>query len=467
MKLPMVEKDRITIFNRTTDPCLRYIATLIEDWLKMAIEVSDNVIEKYDLVYGDPVLPEDAAIPRVDHYADKNVPLAEDFLCGDNLAAKQFPFDLFSAMRFWILDEANKYARNGAFDEHERLIPMHSVQAKLDTVTNPPVNRYAILFKRWLKKVLAKDSNWVFPEEKKAAIILSHDVDAIDVNFASYRRFLANEHWGKKKPLNFMKALVQTLNSEIKNILSKEDYECFRKIMNVEEESGVHSTFFFSAYLNFEQRLGPNNVKYLIDTPEIRRTFEEMKERGFEIGLHSSYESGSSAALLKEEKERLEQVAGVECRGIRHHAWHIGNPPWETFQRQARAGLKYDSSFAFNDEPGYRLGIALPFHPWHDGNPLDIIEVPVGIMDGALFYQEGMNVDRAIAIISSAIDSLKIHEGVMAIDWHNYTSYPGNKQYRMWGDTYLELLKLLRSDRDLWVGSFQEFLAFTSSADDK
>jgi hypothetical protein len=192
-----------------------------------------------------------------------------------------------------------------------------------------------------------------------------------------------------------------------------------------------------------------------------------MKQRGFEIGLHSSYESRGSSALLKEEKERLEEVIGADCLGIRHHAWHIGNPPWETLHMHTLAGFKYDSSIAFNDEPGYRLGVALPFHPWYEAEPLDMIEVPVGIMDGALFYQEGMNVDRAIAIISSAIDSLKIHKGVMAIDWHNYTSYPGNRQYRMWGDTYLELLKLLRSDLDLWVGSFQEFLSFASSADEK
>ena len=458
----MIQRDHIILFSKEICSDLRYIVKEVGNWLKIPIEISDNLKDKYDLVYGEPILSEDLIIPKIVRYTSKNIPLAENCHSEKYLIEKHFPFDLFSAVRFWLLDEANAFRANYAFDEHERLIPMHSVQAKLDTITNPPVNRYVILFKRWLKKVMGINTRWVLPEEKKAAIILSHDVDTIDINFASYRRFIANKYWEEKKPLKFMKALVQTLNSDIMNILSKEDYECFGKIMDVEEESGVHSTFFFSAYLNFEQRLGANNVKYLIDTPGTRRTFEEMKQRGFEIGLHSSYESGSSAVLLKEEKERLEEVTGVDCCGIRHHAWHIGNPPWETFQRQALAGLKYDSSFAFNDEPGYRLGVALPFHPWHEADLLDIIEVPVGIMDGALFYQEGMDVDRAIAIISSAIDSLKIHEGVMAIDWHNYTSYPGNKQYRMWGDTYLELLKLLRSNRDVWVGSFQEFLTFAS-----
>ena len=463
----MVEKDRIAILSKEIGPRLRYITREIENWLKITFEVTDNLEEKYDLVYGEPISPKDIIIPRVDHYIDKNVPLAEDLLYEIDLAAKQFPFDIFSAIRFWLLDEANAFAPSYAFDVHERLIPMHSLQGRLDTITNPPVNRYVILFRRWLKEVMGRNPKWVLPEEKKAAIILSHDVDVIDKNFASYKASFVKKYWKKREPLKFMKASLQTLSAYIENALSKEAYEGFGKIMNIEEDFGMHSTFFFISYINFEQRLGPNNVKYLIDTPELRRTFGEMKQRGFEIGLHSSYESGGSPALLKEEKERLEEVTGAHCLGIRHHAWHTGNPPWETLYRQTLAGLKYDSSLAFNDEPGYRLGVALPFHPWHEADLLDIIEVPVGIMDGALFYQEGMNVDRAMAIISSAIDSLKNHKGVMAIDWHNYTSYPGNRQYRMWGDTYLELLKLLRSDRDLWVGSFQEFLAFASYAHGK
>ena len=195
----MLERERITIFSKGTDPRLRYIIREIENWLKITFEVTDNPEGKYDLVYGESISPKDAIIPRVDRYTVRNVPVAEDLRYECDLTAKQFPFDIFSAIRFWLLDEANVFAPSYAFDVHERLIPMHSLQGRLDTITTPPVNRYVISFKRWLKKVIGSKTRWVHPEEKKAAIILSHDVDVIDKKFASYKASFREELLGKER----------------------------------------------------------------------------------------------------------------------------------------------------------------------------------------------------------------------------------------------------------------------------
>src|SRR5437870_901159 len=80
---------------------------------------------------------------------------------------------------------------------------------------------------------------------------------------------------------------------------------------------------------------------------------------------------------------RLTALTGAAVRGLRFHNLRGG---YGTLPAVAAAGFEYDSSLAFAEEPGFNAGIARPFRPydWSQDRPLDLIEIPLAIMDTSL-----------------------------------------------------------------------------------
>ena len=110
-------------------------------------------------------------------------------------------------------------------------------------------------------------------------------------------------------------------------------------------------------------------------------------------------------------------------------------------------------SVAFNESPGYRLGIGFPFYPWDPttGQTIPVIQIPTVIMDGALLYDPSQTVDGALSILDRVLEDVKSHHATVAIDWHVRSSYPSNQRYKKWAIVYEELLKRLEMDPDIEV----------------
>ena len=180
----------------------------------------------------------------------------------------------------------------------------------------------------------------------------------------------------------------------------------------------------------------------------------------WEVGLHLSYDARESAERMAVERQRLEAVAGCPVRGTRHHYWHMSRPIWQTLEDHGKSGIVYDTSIGFNEQPGYRLGIAYPFRPWDPSSqrPVSTLQIPTLFMDGAFFYNKVQTVDRVIQRVAPLIEHLKCFNGVAAIDWHDYTSFPGLTRFRAWGEAYLEILSLLAADNSIVVQSCAQFL---------
>ena len=201
-------------------------------------------------------------------------------------------------------------------------------------------------------------------------------------------------------------------------------------------------------------------MRYDISFPRFRRILKQMIDEGFEIGLHASYNTWQGWERIAAERERLEQVAGQLVTGNRHHYWHMRHPFWHTLEAHERAGLRYDSSLAFNDAQGFRLGIAFPFHPWNPitARPVKTLQIPVMIMDGAYFVAQGLSIDESLEQFARLLDGLKRFEGVAAIDWHEYTSYPGSVWFKNLGEAYQAILKLLSADPEVGVQCCRDVL---------
>jgi peptidoglycan/xylan/chitin deacetylase (PgdA/CDA1 family) len=176
----------------------------------------------------------------------------------------------------------------------------------------------------------------------------------------------------------------------------------------------------------------------------------ELAKRGFEIGLHASYESYRSTARLASEKQQIESAVGVPLGGIRQHFLRFDVS--STWAAQGSAGFDYDSTLGYNEAIGFRAGIAAPFRPWNTARraPHDVLELPLAVMDGALFRTLGLDGGEAARRTIALLEAVEAAEGLAVLLWHpngaDAVHYPG------WWDSYREVLAHL-SARSAWVAT--------------
>ena len=461
----------ITFDSDSESPFVSYALRLIRAFCGVQISAPDRSgrtsRSRIDVYHGNDLARAcSIRIPLLKRYSRDDVPIAssDDSPTYAPVAGAPFPFDLFSAMRFWLADEANELLPENVYDQHDRLISLQSVQESLGVREIPIVNSYLDLFGKWLRARLGAETRPPWGEGKRCAVVLSHDVDS-PVNPWDPRHAL----WAAWKAATAIeirstaKNLVAALRRMRRVLRGFDDrHWLFHEIMEVERGHGFRSTFFLSSRPRDSQGANPSfDVDYDVRSPGFRAMCRDILAQGFGIGLHISYNARENWREIDRERQTLEAAAGTEVRGSRHHYWHMKRPFWTTLQDHGRAGLRYDSSIAFNDDPGYRLGIAFPFHPWNpiSAEPASIVEVPAMVMDGALLYGQKGASGEPLRQMARLLTTLKRFQGAAAIDWHVRTSYPGARAYQGWGQTYLDILTLLASDREIRVLTYEDILA--------
>lgn len=275
----------------------------------------------------------------------------------------------------------------------------------------------------------------IWPDGKKFALCLTHDVDKIDKSWWHCAYYLL-----KGRDFNQIESLF-TKNKEM-------PYWNFERIMDIEKRYGVRSTFFFLnetkkanllKYSTYALSFGYYNIK----DPRILGVINTLDAGGWEIGVHGSYDSYQSKKLLLGEKETLETILGKRITGIRQHYLNLDVP--KTWLLHKEAGFEYDSSFGFRDRPGFRDGKDLPFYTV-DGGPL---EIPLAIMDGPLFKTSGNN-EVAWHTCQELVEYSEEHGSILTILWHNDrfndSEYPGQ------GQIYEDIIKECQK-RGAWVAT--------------
>jgi len=413
----------------------------------------------------DPARPCDLWIPAVSAYTASDVPgvpTPSDFRAAEG-AGSRFPFDLFAAMRFWLADEGNADAEDHAFDKHERLRPECSVQHNRDVLETPIVNAYLLLLESWLRAKLGMEPRSGLPGGKRCVVVLSHDVDAPLDPSLGFFLWASAKHLRRGRVFRAAKyAAVHGATALFHQARGrpKQRHWLFSEVLDTEGRHGFSSTFFFSAVGNFARGAYCHDVLYDVRDPSFQPVFKSILRAGCDIGLHLSYHARRGSEQMSDEIRALEAASGAAVLGSRHHIFHMKRPFWPTLADHARAKLAYDSSVAFNDRPGYRLGIAFPCHLW---NPLSqerigTMQIPCLAMDGGFFYHPNQTVDSVLHQVQGLLEQMKRYRGVAAIDWHVRTSYPGSDAYRLWGETYLAILEMLAADAEVAVQSCGQVL---------
>ncbi|MCB9858158.1 MAG: hypothetical protein H6818_20935 [Phycisphaerales bacterium] len=363
--------------------------------------------------------------------------------------------DVFDAIRFWTSDEAHADAPDEALDRHERLKYDGSLFARHGMPAIPIVNHYVNVLRTAIETEFGIRTKPIWPTGKKACVILTHDVDApLDPNTPATKRHLSRLH-GVSRLSRLRSSLRDAIHTgRITTTDTADRHWLFDEIMAAESRHGFRSTFFFAPrHFGMPRADRAHDVRYDIADKQFRRLFPTLVDRGFEIALHASYNAQQDHSMFAEEIRRLKRFAAAPIRGVRHHYWRLGRSVWPTLNAHADAGLEYDASLAFNESPGFRFGVALPFYPWDSlaQCPVGACQIPSMLMDGAVFYRPGATAADGIRTANEWIDKLVDAGGCGAIDWHVRTSYPGSRQFAEWGRAYLGILEALAARDDVFV----------------
>ncbi|HET7603503.1 MAG TPA: hypothetical protein VFK36_10840 [Gemmatimonadales bacterium] len=362
--------------------------------------------------------------------------------------AGELSADIVNGTAALLTDEPNRALPDDAYDRHGRLWGCRST-AGLDGVADPLINRYAAALRAALPALGAYEAEPTWPVGYTACVALSHDVDRPD-KYAGWRALRRGRLPAPRLVPWFAARAGYELVQRGRDT-RPEEFWLFDDILQFEAEAGVRSTFLFAVMPAYGAYGSRHDVLYDAAWPDVSGAARGIVQAGWEVGLHASYNAYQRASRFAEEKQRLESLAGVPARGLRHHFWHVGPDVAATLRAHEDAGFQYDSSLAFNDVVGLRRGIALPYRPWDSARqrPLKTWQLPVLALDSAACG--GRSVEEAVEHVWRALEGILAVGGLAALDWHVRCSLPLTRRYAAWGTIYQSLVERLAARSDVWV----------------
>jgi len=264
-----------------------------------------------------------------------------------------------------------------------------------------------------------------YPDDKRFAICLSHDIDRLKP------KILRGVRFGESS-----KNLFRKVSRTFRSIWN------FSGIIELEEKFGAKSSFYFLALERHE-----TDFDYNLD--ELSDELKTILDAGWEIGLHGGHKGYINLDELMKEKARLEKGLGKRVIGYRNHYLKFKVPTtWELLRK---AGFEYDMTFGYSDHVGFRNGMCHPFLPFNlkTKELIDILEIPLIIMDGALDRNMKLDINESWIIVKRLIDRVEELNGVLSVLWHN--TYMSGQ----WLDLYKRILSYC-SDKDAWMTSGEE-----------
>jgi hypothetical protein len=182
------------------------------------------------------------------------------------------------------------------------------------------------------------------------------------------------------------------------------------------------------------------------DIGDLSEWVPRLLNEGCEIGVHG-IDAWHSAEAGRRELSRVARLIGGQRIGMRVH-WLLHSS--QTMAALDEAGFEYDSTAGYNETIGYRNGTSQVFRPL-DVNRL--LELPMHIQDGALFFHNRLNLSDEDAWKRCAVltDHLRAHGGVLTVLWHDRSHGPE----RFWGEFYARLVGWLKAS-GVWFASAGE-----------
>lgn len=220
------------------------------------------------------------------------------------------------------------------------------------------------------------------------------------------------------------------------------EFDRYREI-----EMGKPSTFFILPFKNNPGRSirgqAPRGRSSCYEASDIADKIRVLMSSGSEIGLHG-IDAWLDSSSGHEELEQIRQITNTPDIGVRMHWLYMSE---ESAVNLEKAGANYDSTVGYNETVGYRAGTGQVYKP---PQATRLLELPLHVMDTALFYPSRLNLSpkKARIIVGRIVDNAVQFGGCLTINWHDRSIAPE----RLWGDFYGCLLDDLKT-RGAWFSS--------------
>jgi len=273
----------------------------------------------------------------------------------------------------------------------------------------------------------------VWPDNKHFAVCLTHDVDIVSLN--SFRQLARRRIQSFMDSASLMEktrtfiGLGMDAGRAIQYKNTQNPLHCYERWLELEKNIDARSTFFFWPGRSGVRKHHKTDCNYELadriafDGQEctVVEMIREIDRRGWEIGLHPSWNSFNDGDEMKCQKDALETALAREIVSVRQHRLHYDIRV--TPRIQAEAGLRYDSTLGFNDNIGFRLGTCYPrrLYDLHGEKELPITEIPLIIQEGALLNsKKGLRLDEETAFqyVVQLTEAVERVGGILTLLWH-------------------------------------------------
>ena len=373
-------------------------------------------------------------IPEEKRFVGQKVPVFRE----TEHSGGTIPFDLFynafvhlSRLEEWDRERDGEPIHSYAFRHRRKNKAVYSI---------PVVNYLFLLLEHLMTRYFG---DGLFEPKSPFRLQLTHDVDYIEKTFPLRIKqsafYLFNA--ARKVRRGKLKETGEFLSKAFKFGFGSADYWLFEQWQELERKAEVRS-FFYVFVKTPPKGLRQRCKRWLLDPAydvatnhRLQDKLKELADNGWEIGLHGSFDSYADGELLKREKEILENAIGRPVTKIRQHWLRFSQ---ETLRIQEEAGLEEDSTIGFNDQSGFRAGIASAYHPYdfERQRAFAVREVPLFLMDSTLFdygTENKQKVDEILTVLKIAA----AFGGTIAVDWHQRVLSPDYG----WGAVYDQLME--------------------------
>jgi hypothetical protein len=211
-------------------------------------------------------------------------------------------------------------------------------------------------------------------------------------------------------------------------------------------EHGLPATYFLIPFKRRPgDRVGPRAARRATayDVDDVSSRASSLRRHGCELALHG-IDAWHSVDRGRAELARIARLKGDTRIGVRMH-WLCADE--HTPRVLEDAGFAWDASLGYNEAVGYRNGTTQPFRP---AGATTLLELPLHIQDGALFYPGRLDLSTTEAWTCCArlVANAVRYGGVLTVLWHDRSHAPE----RFWGDFYVGFVEALKA-HGAWFGT--------------
>ncbi|HZW63980.1 MAG TPA: polysaccharide deacetylase family protein [Flavobacteriaceae bacterium] len=322
------------------------------------------------------------------------------------------PFDIFAAS-FYLLSRYEEYLPH-VKDEYGRFMASESIAYKYDFLRQPVVDIWAYK----LKEVLQTH----FPEYEfpKKEYTLKPVIDVPSPYHYRLKGFMRTFGGTLKDLVEFkFKSLYQRYLVLLG--FKHDPYDTFKYIINKQKQSTYRFLFLFliGDYSTYDKGINIQKKKF---TALIKHVSDYC-----EVGLKASYFALEDMAVLKKEKQRMEQVINTSLKASRNSFSKLNLP--QSYRNMVELEILEDYSMGYVNQLGFRAGTCTPFFfydlDYEIQTPLKIHSYHV--LDYALLKTVSL-LDKKKEL-NQLISQIKNVNGEFVFVFHNYT-FSNNERWK-------------------------------------